>query len=113
VTQDRSSGEITLKAVKHSSGKITSGKVETKGVWTTASDHAVKNRGYVEVRATMPANEMEGNFIGAWPAIWLLGSQPPKWPNCSEIDIVELRNGRPEVIPVVQQLESSLYGLVR
>ena len=56
---------------------------------------------------------MDGNFIGAWPAIWLLGSQPPKWPNCSEIDIVELRNGRPEVILVVQQLESSLSGLVR
>ena len=56
MTQDRSTGEITLKAVKHSSGKITSDKIETKGVWTTASDHAVKNRGYVEVRATMPAN---------------------------------------------------------
>ena len=55
VSQDPNSGEITIKAEKHSDGRITSGKVETKNVWTTASDLAVKNRGYVEVRATMPA----------------------------------------------------------
>ena len=55
VSQDPNSGEIEIKAEKHSDGRITSGKVETKNVWTTASDLAVKNRGYVEVRATMPA----------------------------------------------------------
>ena len=55
MSQDPNSGEITIKAEKHSDGRITSGKVETKNVWTTASDLAVKNRGYVEVRATMPA----------------------------------------------------------
>ena len=55
VKQDHNSGEITIKAEKHSDGKITSGKIETKNVWTTASDPAVKNRGYVEVRATLPA----------------------------------------------------------
>ena len=55
VSQDPNSGEIRIKAEKHSDGRITSGKIETKNVWTTASDLAVKNRGYVEVRATMPA----------------------------------------------------------
>ena len=55
VSQDHSSGEITIKAEKHSDGRITSGKIETRNVWTTASDLAVKNRGYVEIRATMPA----------------------------------------------------------
>ena len=55
VSQDHKSGEITIKAEKNFDGKITSGKIETKNVWTTASDLAVKNRGYVEVRATMPA----------------------------------------------------------
>ena len=55
VSQDQNSGVITIKAEKHSDGKITSGKIETKNVWSTSSDLAVKNRGYVEVRATMPA----------------------------------------------------------
>ena len=55
MSQDLNSGEIEIKAEKHSDGRITSGKIETKNVWTTASDLAVKNRGYLEVRATMPA----------------------------------------------------------
>ena len=55
MSQDPTSGEIAIKAEKHSDGRITSGKIETKNVWTTASDLAVKSRGYVEVRATVPA----------------------------------------------------------
>ena len=115
MNQDPNSGEITIKAEKHSDGRITSGKVETKNVWTTASDLAVKNKGYLEVRATMPAkvglslrqeNPKESSFclqvngdnlVGAWPAIWLLGYQPPTWPHCGELDIVELANGVPKV----------------
>ena len=112
MSQDPNSGEIEIKAEKHSDGRITSGKVETKNVWTTASDLAVKNRGYVEVRATMPAKvglswrqenqvdclQVNGDkLVGAWPAIWLLGSQPPTWPHCGELDIVELANGVPKV----------------
>merc|ERR1711934_880303 len=93
VKQDHNSGEITIKAEKHSDGKITSGKIETKNVWTTASDPAVKNRGYVEVRATLPAKVNGDKLVGAWPAIWLLGYQPPVWPHCGELDIVELAKG--------------------
>ena len=29
--------------------------METAGIWTTSSDPSVKNRGYIEVRATLPA----------------------------------------------------------
>jgi len=97
VSQDPHSGEILIKAEKHSDGRITSGKIETKNVWTTASDLAVKNRGYVEVRATMPAKVNGEKLVGAWPAIWLLGYQPPTWPHCGELDIVELANGVPKV----------------
>ena len=52
VSQNQNTGEIALMAEKHSNGRIISGKILTKNVWTTAT---VKDRGYVEVRATMPA----------------------------------------------------------
>ena len=52
VSQNQNTGEISLMAEKHPNGRIISGKIQTKNVWTTAS---VKDRGYVEVRATMPA----------------------------------------------------------
>ena len=37
--------------------------------------------------------------MGAWPAIWMLGYQPPIWPRCGSIDIVnvKLANGVPKV----------------
>ena len=76
MSQDSNSGEITITAEKHSDGKITSGKVETKNVWTTASDLTVKNRGYVEVRATMPAKvglssrQENRNNINLSPGEW-------------------------------------------
>ena len=43
--------------------------------------------------------KVNGNeFMGSWPAIWLLGYQPPTWPACGELDMVEIVNGRPSVI---------------
>ena len=39
-----------------------------------------------------------GEFTGSWPAIWLLGYQPPTWPACGELDMVEVVNGNPSVI---------------
>jgi beta-glucanase (GH16 family) len=41
--------------------------------------------GFVEVRAKMPCS------LGAWPAIWMLGSSSGSWPDIGEIDIVEQR----------------------
>ena len=52
VSQNQKTGEIALMAEKHFNGRVISGKIQTKNVWTTAT---VKDRGYVEVRATMPA----------------------------------------------------------
>ncbi|WP_426327833.1 glycoside hydrolase family 16 protein [Pedobacter sp. R-06] len=41
--------------------------------------------GRIEVRAKVCKG------VGAWPAIWMLGTNrgPVKWPNCGEIDILE------------------------
>ena len=96
-------------------------QVQTAGIWTTSTNPAVKMRGYLEVRANLPAkvtrpdnwgSEEESNmsqlnwskkkvngneFMGSWPAIWLLGYQPPTWPACGELDMVEIVNGRPSV----------------
>ncbi|MFZ4058022.1 MAG: glycoside hydrolase family 16 protein [Ferruginibacter sp.] len=47
-------------------------------------DKAVWKYGKIEVRAKLP----EG--IGTWPAIWMLGATNPlKWPDDGEIDIME------------------------
>ena len=43
-----------------------------------------------------------GEFTGSWPAIWLLGYQPPTWPACGELDMVEVVNGKPSVISKTQ-----------
>ena len=89
MSQDHNSGEITIKAEKHSDGRITSGKIETKNVWTTASDLPVKNRGYVEVRATMPAKvglsptdplRMKYSPSGEWRQVgWCLAGNLAAW----------------------------------
>lgn len=42
------------------------------------------NKGLVEVRAKLPSG------LGTWPAIWMLGeTNPLKWPDDGEIDIME------------------------
>ena len=44
--------------------------------------NAIKTRGYVEVRALMPASSQDSwRFKGAWPAIWMLGADGRGWPN--------------------------------
>ncbi len=53
----------------------TSGSVKTKGLYDFTF-------GRVEVRARIPV------CLGAWPAIWLLGSGVA-WPACGEIDMME------------------------
>jgi len=90
-----SNGEITLKAEKHSNGWITSAKVETLGIWTTSTDSRVKDRGYIEVRATLPAKVDGWQYKGSWPAIWMLGVG--SWPSHGELDIVEMVNGKPKI----------------
>jgi len=92
-------GEITIKAEKHSDGRITSARLESYQLWTTAQDPAIKTRGYLEVRSTIPAKPNGDQYRGSWPAIWMLGNgNGAGWPAHGELDIVEMVNGKPNCV---------------
>ena len=97
--QNKNTNEITITAKKDmGNGKITSARLESYQVWSTAQSSDIKYHGYIEVRATLPAKTNGQNFEGAWPAIWMLGSGNGNgWPRHGEIDIVEIVNGNPKV----------------
>jgi len=97
--QNRGTNEIAIMAGRdeENGSKITSASLSTKGVWTTAQSPEIKNRGYLEVRALMPAKTNGGNFSGAFPAIRLLGAEGKEWPDSGEIEVAKLRNGEPTV----------------
>ena len=98
-SQDSRTKEITITAKKESSRKITSARLETYGLWTTATSPQTKKRGYLEVRALLPAKTHGSSLKGAWPAIWMLGTgNGHDWPKHGEIDIVEVANGEPKLV---------------
>jgi len=45
--------------------------------------------GRVEVRAKLPS------ALGTWPAIWMLGANGKRWPECGELDIMEHLGNNP------------------
>jgi beta-glucanase (GH16 family) len=65
----------------------TSARMLTQGKFAMAS-------GRLDIRAKLPRGQ------GLWPAIWLLGANidSDPWPNCGEIDLMELLGHQPGLI---------------
>jgi len=84
-------GRLTIEAREETFGGrfYTSGKIVTRG------KQAVQY-GRIDIRATLPKGQ------GIWPALWGLGTNQASvgWPNCGEIDIMEMigGNGRENTI---------------
>ncbi|MBZ4683006.1 MAG: hypothetical protein PWP46_4 [Fusobacteriaceae bacterium] len=84
-------GKLIITAKKESKNgyDYTSSRLKTQGKFSFTY-------GTVEVRAKLPKGQ------GIWPAIWMLGEDididTVGWPNCGEIDIMELLGQEPNKI---------------
>ena len=78
---------ITAKKENYNGSAFTSARIKTKGMFD-------QQYGRFEARLKTPYGP------GIWPAFWMLGAnidQVP-WPQCGEIDIMELRGQEPHII---------------
>jgi beta-glucanase (GH16 family) len=77
-------GNLAITAIKDAQGTFTSARLKTQGKFEQAY-------GRFEMRAKVTT----GN--GMWPAFWMLGNNfgPTPWPDCGEIDIMEIRGTAP------------------
>ena len=77
---------ITAKKEAYNGRDYTSARINTKG----KKDFVF---GRIDTRAKLPKGK------GIWPAIWMLGSNDATavWPNCGEIDIMELKGSTPKI----------------
>jgi beta-glucanase (GH16 family) len=78
---------ITARSEVYAGSAFTSARIKTSGLFEQAY-------GRIEARIKMPWGP------GIWPAFWMLGSdaQTIGWPQCGEIDIMELRGQKPNII---------------
>ena len=78
------SGVLTITAKKENFGgqSYTSSRIKTQGIKSF-------KYGRVDIRAALPYGK------GIWPALWMLGDNitTVSWPDCGEIDIMELIGG--------------------
>lgn len=78
---------ITARSESFSGSQFTSARIKTQGLFQ-------QQYGRFEARLITPYGP------GMWPAFWMLGSdiETVGWPQCGEIDIMELRGQEPHVI---------------
>ena len=78
---------ITAKNEMYAGSAFTSARIKTSGFFEQAY-------GRIEARIKTPYGP------GVWPAFWMLGSNESSvgWPQCGEIDIMELRGQKPNII---------------
>lgn len=78
---------ITARSEPYAGSSFTSGRIKTQGLFSQAY-------GRFEARIKTPYGP------GIWPAFWMLGSniETTPWPQCGEIDIMELRGQEPNII---------------
>ncbi len=88
-------GNLVITALSESFGgsQFTSARIKTQGLFE-------QQYGRFEARLITPYGP------GIWPAFWMLGSNIDEvsWPQCGEIDIMELRGQEPNII------HGSLHG---
>lgn len=82
-------GNLIIEAKKEAFGgrDYTSARLITKG----KKDFTF---GRVDIRAKLPKGK------GIWPALWMLGKKIDQvnWPNCGEIDIMEVIGSKPNIV---------------
>ena len=77
---------ITAKSESFGGSSFTSARIKTQGLFSQAY-------GRFEARIKTPYGP------GIWPAFWMLGAnnQTVAWPQCGEIDIMELKGHQPSI----------------
>jgi beta-glucanase (GH16 family) len=78
---------ITAKSESFGGSSFTSARIKTQGLFT-------QTYGRFEARLKTPYGP------GIWPAFWMLGAnnQTVIWPQCGEIDIMELKGHQPSIL---------------
>jgi len=82
-------GNLVITALRenYNGSQYTSARIKTKGLFS-------QTYGRYEARLKTPYGQ------GLWPAFWLLGANVDdvSWPNCGEIDVMELRGQSPSIV---------------